>query len=355
VKKIHTLLLGLGAMCLGFLVWEIGPGTLWHDTEKLGWGAGVIIAVAALEQLLHTLAWQRCFEPAERPSLRRLYGAHLAGGAINIVTPTATLGGELVRGGLLPGVPGTAAAATVTVDRLAYALADTSLGILGLLVLLKAPSLGPWMRLAIAAAAALFLTGIGTFWALQRNGRLLSRIVTHPIVRQICGPRFADGLSTGSASVDLRIATFHAQRTKALLAAIALHMAGSLMGAVQLALFFFFVSAPATALMTIEAFLVGIALDLFSFFVPARLGAQEGARMLAVSLVGLKPALGLLFSLVLRVEQVVWAGIGLALYSFLVPRGKPRRWGSHLQALDLQSGAAEPAPEPGLTPGEGAG
>ena len=131
MKNIHTLLLGLGATCLALLVWEIGPGTLWHDTEKLGWGAGVIIAVAALEQLFHTLAWQRCFEPAERPSLRRLYGAHLAGGAINIVTPTATLGGELVRGGLLPGVPGTVAAATVTVDRLAYALADTSLGILG--------------------------------------------------------------------------------------------------------------------------------------------------------------------------------------------------------------------------------
>ncbi|HTF35472.1 MAG TPA: lysylphosphatidylglycerol synthase domain-containing protein [Myxococcota bacterium] len=355
MKNIHTLLLGLGATCLAFLVWEIGPGTLWHDTVTLGWGAALIISVAAIEQLLHTLAWQRCFEPAERPSLMRLYGAHLAGGAINIVTPTATLGGELVRGGLLPGVPGALAAATVTVDRLAYALADTSLGVLGLLVLLKAPSLGGLAHLAIAAAAALFLTGIGIFWALQRNGRLLSRIVGHPIVRRICGPTFAEGLSTGSASVDLRIATFHAERTSALLAAIALHIAGSLMGAVQLGLFFFFVSAPATPFMTIEVFLVGIALDLFSFFIPARLGAQEGARMLAVSLVGLEPALGLLFSLVLRVEQVAWAGIGLGLYSLLVPRGRATRQASRLQTLDLQSGAAEPLPEPGLTPGEEAG
>jgi uncharacterized protein (TIRG00374 family) len=354
VKKIHTLLLGLGASCLAFLVWQIGPRTLWHDTEKLGWGAALIISVAALEQLFHALAWQRCFDPSERPSLRRLYGAHLAGGAINIVTPTATLGGELVRGGLLPGVPGTLAAATVTVDRLAYALADASLGTLGLLVLLRSPSLGAWTHAGIAAAAVLLLTGIGIFWGLQRHGRLLSRIVNRPIVQQICGSRLAEGLSTGSASVDLRIATFHAERTPALLTAIFCHIAGSLMGAVQLALFFFFVSAPATPLMTIEAFLVGIALDLFSFFVPARLGAQEGARMLAVALVGLEPALGLLFSLVLRVEQVAWAGIGLALYSFLVPRGDPRR-GSRLQAPDLPSGAMEPAAEPGLTPGEEAG
>ena len=355
MKKIHSLLLGLGAICLAFLVWEIGPETLWHDTVKLGWGAAFIISVASIEQLLHTLAWQRCFEAAERPSLWRLYGAHLAGGAINIVTPTATLGGELVRGGLLPGVPGALAAATVTVDRLAYALADTSLGLLGLLVLLRAPSLGALTHIAIAAAAALFLTGVGIFWALQRNGRLLSRIVNHSIVQRICGPTLAEGLSTGSASVDLRIATFHAERTSALLAAIALHVAGSLMGAVQLALFFFFVSAHATPWITLQVFLVGIALDLFSFFVPARLGAQEGARMLAVSLVGLEPALGLLFSLVLRVEQVAWAGIGLCLYSLLVPGGWPMRRGSPLQALGLPSGAAKPAPEPGLTPGEEAG
>jgi hypothetical protein len=336
-------------------VWDIGPATLWHDALTLGWGAVLIISVASIEQLLHTLAWQGCFEPAERPSLMRLYGAHLAGGAINIVTPTATLGGELVRGGLLPGTPGALAAATVTVDRLAYALADTTLGILGLLVLLRAPSLGALGHLAIVAAAALFLTGVGIFWALQRNGRLLSRIVGHPIVRRICGPAFAEGLSSGSEAVDLRIRAFHAERTGALLRGIAFHMAGSLMGAVQLGLFFFFVSAGATPWMTIEVFLVGIALDLFSFFVPARLGAQEGARMLAVSLVGLEPALGLLFSLVLRVEQVAWAGIGLALYSLLVPRGKATRRASNLQTLDLESGPGGPAPEPGLTPGEGAG
>jgi len=313
VKNIHTLMLGLGAICFALLVGQIGPETLWHDTVKLSWGAALIISVAAIEHLLHTFAWQRCFQAAERPSLWRLYSAYLAGGAINIVTPTATLGGELVRGGLLPGVPVALAAATVAVDRLAHALADTGLGILGLLVLVRAPSLGALTHLAIAAAAVLFLTGIGIFWALQRNGRLLSRIVNHSVVRRICGPTLAEGLRAGSASVDLRIATFHAERTNDLLAATALHVTGSLMGAVQLALFFSFVSAPVTPRMTIQIFLVGIALDLFSFFVPARLGAQEGARMLAVSLVGLKPARGLLFSLVLRVEQVAWAGIGLGL------------------------------------------
>jgi hypothetical protein len=39
--------------------------------------------------------------------------------------------------------------------------------------------------------------------------------------------------------------------------------------------------------------------------------------MVAMRLAGLDPSLGLLFSLVLRLEQVVWAGVGLAAYAAL--------------------------------------
>jgi len=62
-----------------------------------------------------------------------------------------------------------------------------------------------------------------------------------------------------------------------------------------------------------------------SFFVPARLGAQEATRMFATKIVGLGAETGLVFSLVLRVEQIVWAGIGLLAYTALMPgRARPR-------------------------------
>jgi hypothetical protein len=120
--------------------------------------------------------------------------------------------------------------------------------------------------------------------------------------------------------VDALIAAFHAERTSSLVAALGLHAAGSLVGAAQLCFFFHLVDAHVSPAATLQAFLVAVAVDLFSFFVPARLGAQEGARMFAVSLVGVDPALGLLFSLVLRVEQLTWASIGLGLYSLFLAR-----------------------------------
>src|SRR5262249_24890849 len=99
-----------------------------------------IILLSGVEHWLHAMAWGRCFHEV-RPTRRRLFAAHLAGNAIGFVTPTATLGGEVVRTTLLPSdVLGENAIASVTVDRLAWAIADTGLALLGVAaILLVAP------------------------------------------------------------------------------------------------------------------------------------------------------------------------------------------------------------------------
>ena len=92
----------------------------------------------------------------------------------------------------------------------------------------------------------------------------------------------------------------------------------------QLWLFLRFLGAPSDLATVALVFLVARVLDLAAFLVPARLGVQEGARMVAMRLAGLDPSLGLLFSLVLRLEQMVWAGIGLAAYAALAAGREPR-------------------------------
>jgi len=257
------------------------------------------------------------------------------------VTPTATLGGEVVRGSLLPSVPAPTAVASLVVDRLACAVADTGLGALGLVALLVRAELSGWTALAVLAAAALFVTGVGAFWRLQRNGRLLSGILD-PLIRRFARRRAETEVSAAGREVDARIAAFHAERTSSLAAALGLHAAGSLVGAAQLGLFFHFVGAALGVVATLEVFLVALALDLFSFFVPGRLGAQEGARMFAFSLVGLDPALGLLFSLVLRIEQFVWAALGLALYFAFLASSPDEAALEDRGLCDTELGAAAP-------------
>jgi hypothetical protein len=206
------------------------------------------------------------------------------------------------------------------VDRLAFALADSAIGLCGLALLLLRGDFAPATRLGFAAGAVLLAAGIGTFFWLQRSGRLASFLARHALLRRLGGDLFAERVARGTSEVDGHLARFHAERRGAFAGAVGFHAAGTLVGAVQLVFFFMVLGVPATPLVALQVFCVATALDLFTFFVPARLGAYEGSRMLAMSVAGLDPELGLLFSLVLRVEQVLWAAIGLAAYAGFAAR-----------------------------------
>jgi purine-cytosine permease-like protein len=138
-------------------------------------------------------------------------------------------------------------------------------------------------------------------------------------VKKLGGARLSERLSRGGNAVDREIAAYHSERSSDLWLAVALHVVAISMAALQFALFLTLTGKSASALDIVSVFLVGAAIDVASFFVPARLGAQEATRMFATSIVGLGPETGLVFSLVLRVEQILWAGIGMLAYAVMLP------------------------------------
>ena len=316
MRWLHAALLVLGGTLFAWLVARVGPEALWRDAARLGWGVVAIIAVEGLGDFLHTCAWRLCFHRAHRPGALRLWGPHLAGASINYVTPTATLGGEVVRGTLVPrSVPAAEVTSSLAINKLTSALGDTAVALVGVGVLLFYAPVPPHWRLAALAGALLLVIGVGGFVRVQRQGRLAGLLGRHRGLARLLGEERAGRLARVTEEIDSRIAAFHADGPATLLASSVLHVLGGGMGAVQLFLFLSIVGAPSDLLTVLTIFVIARAIDLASFFVPARLGAQEGARMLAMSLVGIDAALGLLFSLVLRLEQVTWAGVGFGAYA----------------------------------------
>jgi hypothetical protein len=145
------------------------------------------------------------------------------------------------------------------------------------------------------------------------------------ILQRLLGEERAARVADLSEDIDERIADFHAAGRGDAAVSTLLHMAGKAIGAVQLALFFYWLEVPVALLDIVSIFLVARAIALAAFFVPASLGTQEGGLMLAMSLVGIPVSLGLTFSLVLRLEQIFWAGIGLVAYAGVLwqRRGSP--------------------------------
>jgi hypothetical protein len=308
------------------LVERIGLRTLWEAARRLGWGAAIIVAIEIFEHALHAAAWRCCFTRSRTPSWPRVFAAYLVGYAVSFATPAATVGGELARGGLLlRDVPAVEVVASITLDRLAYAVADTSSGLIGVVVILAAAPVSGGARASVAAAAALFGVAVGSFFWLQRRGRLAGLFANHSVLRRIIGARRAEVLAEGGAAVDRRLVAFHTDERGAFGASVGLHVTGTAVSALQIAIFLYWMEVPLQAQTVLEVFFVTTAIDLFSFFIPFRLGAHEGGRMLAMSVAGLDPTLGLLLALVIRVEHVVWATVGFVIYlSVVMTRTVPR-------------------------------
>jgi len=69
----------------------------------------------------------------------------------------------------------------------------------------------------------------------------------------------------------------------------------------------------------IEAFGTGIRFA--TFMIPGSLGALEGGYAATFAALGLGGTMGVSFSLVRRIREIVWIGVGLVAFAFLrIPR-----------------------------------
>jgi Lysylphosphatidylglycerol synthase TM region len=315
VRWIHRLLLVACALGLALMVAASGPRELWREATRLGWSVPAIIALFGVEHGIRAVAWWCCYRPGLRPPLRRLFWARLAGYAINSATPSATVGGEVARAGLTADTVAPLETMTaISVDRLADTLADCLIGLCGLAVILGHAPFPLEARLGLLAAAVLLGAGVAGFFVLQRRGRLVAVLTERALLGRLMGARRMQQLQRGGQKLDARLRAFHAERPRAIARALVFHLLGSSTAAAQVACFLSGLGIPVLWSTVLQIYVVGVALDLFSFFIPARLGAQEGARMVALALAGFPARLGLLFSLVLRIEQLTWALVGFLAY-----------------------------------------
>src|SRR5215467_8126916 len=102
MRRVQLALLVAGLAFLVYLIWDIGAAELWREFKVLGWGVVPLILSEGLANFAHTVGWSRCLcGPQRSMRLPLLFQMALAGYAINFLTPSASLGGEVAKGALL--------------------------------------------------------------------------------------------------------------------------------------------------------------------------------------------------------------------------------------------------------------
>jgi uncharacterized membrane protein YbhN (UPF0104 family) len=319
------LLLGLAA--LAATVWAVGLGTLIRDLRLLGWWLAAILLVESVGVALNTVGWALAFPRGERAvGAGRLLAARLAGDAINYLTPSATVGGELLRVRLLrEDVPVSVRWASVSAAKVGQSAAQAVFILLGLaLVLPRFAELLPWpgwlQRATVAVAVTVAVVAGATFvWTVGRGFWAMTR---GALGRVGLGRLLPASWAGPGRDVDAALARLGSCRTTASLACFVL---GWAVGAVEIYLILYCVGDAVDWRTALALETGAVLIDGILFFVPAKVGTQEGGKVVLFAALGLNPARGLTVGVVRRIRELTYAGLGLIALGWLGTRSRPAK------------------------------
>ncbi len=318
-RLLHGALLVTGVGVFAVLVRRIGAAQLIADLRGFGWAILGVVALELVIDACNTVAWRLTLPPDAPIGFNRLFWVRQAGVAINQVTPTATVGGEVAKTVLLrPFLRTATTAASLVAARMSYALGQAVLVLLGLWAVLARTRESPDLGIAIVVALIATVAGVLTFVWLQ--GRGFFAAATRAIGRLGVASGIVERLHAGGVALDAQLSTLYRERPGAFAASVGWHVGGQLVSLLQLWFILDVLGTP-TPLMTclaIEAF--ALVLDSATFFVPGRVGVQEAGRVLAFTTFGLSATTGLAVAVIVRLNQFAVTAIGLTSYAALSAR-----------------------------------
>jgi putative membrane protein len=308
-RLLRPLLLAAGLVFVAWLVWDLGPAAVWATIHALSWRLGLVALFPFCAAVaLDTLGW-RVLLPDCRVSWISLAAARLAGEAVNLLTPTASLGGEPLKGYLVRDrLPLDLGLASVVVDKTTVVMGQAIFLAAGLGVALLALQPSRAVTIAIAVLLVTETVCVSGFALMQIRGgmaaagRILHRLGVGPVGRH------EDLLQR----VDARLGYLYREHRVLVLLSALLHTLGWAGGGLEIYVVLTLAGLPVSLATALVVEAVGSAVRFATFMIPGSLGALEGGNVAIFAAFGLPGAAGLSFSLVRRLREATWAIIGLA-------------------------------------------
>jgi len=313
-RAVTWLLFVVGLASLVVLLWRMGPGTIMTQLTAVGWKLPLVVLPYILVAIFDTLGWWFAFPEKPYPfGYFDLFRLRLAAKAINDITPSFSMAGELAKVHvlLLRGIDGAAAMTSVVAAKTTITLSELWFLFVGLLLVpLKVPPAGVlfpevWIGLLVAGL------GIAGMILWQRNGFF------RPFIRlyqRIGLPRrFLKRYGKVMRSTDDMLAQYMRESSVDFWSSCLMHFIGWVAGGLEvwIILACMGVHIDLGTAIVVEALLVIV--QGMTGFMPANLGALEGGAVGIFLWIGLSPQTALAFMLLRRLRQVMWIGAGFAI------------------------------------------
>lgn len=311
MKAVQNLLLALGTLGLAILLWRVDFAVVRVALLQVGWGMALILGQETVAHVLNALGWRFAFarDRAASFTLVELLQARVAGDAINYLTPSATIAGEVARTAMLSDAQSTdVRAASVVVAKSTQTLGQVLFAAVGL-VCVGAGGIAPgwgWEVLPYVVAAGTIPIAALLVYRLS-PGRAAWSTASLPAWLQTLGARLRQFVRDHPGRVVLSTLMF---------------VLAYAWGAFEAYWICRFLLIPVTVPTALTIEVLSVTIDGVLFLVPAKIGTQEGSKMAIFAALGLPPSLGFAFGIVRHIRELTWAGLGML--AFWAHRRPPR-------------------------------
>jgi hypothetical protein len=302
----------LGAVFLFVLIRKVGWNFLVIELKRMGWGFWFCMIIHAIEEAFITSAWQVSFPDKPKFSWWKLYGISWIGYAIRQIYQTGDFGAITTKVVMVKNeISAYKGIASVLIFTLSDAVALVLFVSIGIVFMLKEMDVSESFKIALFISFSLLTLLIFIFLIVQRYGLFGSLIGFSqkiPIPENI-----KIGLLENTNCLDDSIKSYHQSKNGYFWTAVGLNFLRRFFSLtkIQLVLSLLGVSGGFKRCFFIIVF--SSLVDSFFFFIPGRMGAQEGGKVFIAKTLGMTTAQGLTLGIVSRITDIVWAILGFGL------------------------------------------
>lgn len=319
-KKYQNGFFLFGIVVLAVMVTQLDFKEVWSGLCRAGYWFFAVIVLWAFLYVFNTATWYIIIRSGaeEKPPIKFwwLYKITVSGFALNYATPGGLMGGEPYRVmSLSPHIGAERASSSVILYAMTHIFSHFCFWLLSIALYLLTRPIDLGMGLLLTAATLFCALGLWFFLSGYKHGlarRILNLMRHIPLVRRHA-TTFVERHKEQLDTIDRQIAALHRQNRRTFRLAVALEIACRVCSALEIyfVLLVLMPSADYIACILILAFT-----SLFAnllFFLPLQLGGREGGFLLSATGLGLTASTGIFVALIIRLRELVWTGIGLAL------------------------------------------
>ncbi|SEN16313.1 Lysylphosphatidylglycerol synthase TM region [bacterium A37T11] len=310
----------IGILTMGYMAYSLGLENLWENIRKTGWWFAPVIGSWVIIYLFNAFAFRSIIQepsiPASNFSFWKVLQLTISGYAINYITPFIALGGEPYRIlELKPALGAEKASSSVLLYSLMHMFSHVLFWLASIVLIFAVVPLNHYME--VGCAVMLVIGTFLCFWFIRvynrgftvSTVRLLTKI---PFVKNKASTFLTEKQDLLSG-IDEQIKWLYNGRRSRFFTALFWEFLARTLGSAEI---YFSALAIGMDISVSQALIVSSGSSLFAnviFFFPMQLGTREGGLALALKSIGLPSSGGIIIGIIMRIRELVWIGIGLAL------------------------------------------